>query len=176
MRLLRFRARRSGATVVECAIVFPITMLLLLGLVVGAMAIFRFQETASLARQGARYASTHGAQYRKDAGLPTGSAGTSLGTQGGLLWYQANPMVSGGTNATWSQDLCDQAIRSNLVSLNPQYLQCEVGWPPVINQFDKPDNWPGSQVTVRITYQWFPELYFIGPLNLTSTSSMPITN
>jgi hypothetical protein len=31
-------------------------------------------------------------------------------------------------------------------------------------------------VTVTVSYQWFPEIYLVGPFNLTSTSSMPITN
>ena len=55
----------------ECAIVLPVTFFLLFSLFVGALGIFRYQEVATLAREGARYASTHGYQYRKDAGLKT---------------------------------------------------------------------------------------------------------
>ena len=38
------------------------------------MGVFRYQEVATLAREGARYASTHGYQYRKDAGQAIGTA------------------------------------------------------------------------------------------------------
>src|SRR5579872_4875653 len=64
------RSRRRAVTMVECALIYPVTLLLVLGLVVGAAGIFRYQELASLARRAARYASVHGAQYAKDTGNP----------------------------------------------------------------------------------------------------------
>jgi Flp pilus assembly protein TadG len=137
---------------VECAIVLPITFLLLIGLVVGGMGIFRYQEVATLAREAARYASTHGYQYRKDAGLAMG------------------------TSSDWSSDISNNAIAPNLVSCDSASLSYSVSWPDVINQPGKPDNWPGSKVDVTVTYTWIPELYLIGPITLSSTSSMPITN
>jgi Flp pilus assembly protein TadG len=143
---------RRGATVVECAIVLPLTFFLLFALVVGAMGIFRYQEVATLAREGARYASTHGYQYRKDADLDTG------------------------TTDDWKNDIYTNAIAPQIVALDVNRLSYSVSWPDVINQPGKPDNWPGSKVDVTVTYEWFPELYLIGPIRLTSTSSMPITN
>jgi Flp pilus assembly protein TadG len=151
-----FTTRRSplrpGASVVECAIVLPLTFFLLFALVVGAMGIFRYQEVASLAREGARYASTHGYQYRKDANLPTG------------------------TTVDWKTDTYNNAIAPRMVALDPAQLTYDVKWPDVVNQPGKPDNWPGSKVDVTVNYDWLPELYLIGPIRLTSTSSMPITN
>jgi Flp pilus assembly protein TadG len=152
MVIRRLPAARSGATVVECAFILPITFFLLLGLVIGGMGVFRFQEVCTLAREGARYASTHGHQYRKDAGLPTG------------------------TSDDWTADVYANAIQPNIVSLDPSLVTYQVTWPDVINQPGKPDNWPGSRVDVTVSYQWFPEVYLVGPFVLTSTSSMPITN
>jgi Flp pilus assembly protein TadG len=143
---------RPAAAVLETAIVLPATFFLVFGLCVGAMGIFRYQEVATLAREGARYASTHGYQYRKDAGLPLG------------------------TSADWSTDIYTNAVAPFIVCLDSNQLTYQVNWPDVINQPGKPDNWPGSKVEVTITYQWTPELYLIGPITLTSTSSMPITN
>lgn len=145
-------SRPRGATVVECAIVLPITFFLIFALVVGAMGIFRYQEVASLAREGARYASTHGYQYRKDANLPAG------------------------ISSDWQQDIYDHAIAPRIVALDPTQLSYTVTWPDVVNQPGKPDNWPGSKVDVTVHYDWLPDLYLIGPIRLTSTSSMPITN
>src|SRR5262245_10634178 len=144
--------RRKGATVVECAVVYPVLFLFLLGLAVGGAGIFRYQEVASLAREAARYASTHGANYRSDAGLPVGDA------------------------PTWSTDIYNNSISPNTVALDPNSLSYSVAWPDIVNLPGKPDNWPGSTVTVTVTYQWFPEIYLVGPITLSSTSSMPITN
>src|SRR5947208_16347214 len=113
------QTRRKGATTVECAIVLPITLFLLLGFVVGGMGVFRYQEVAFLAREGARYASTHGAQWRKDAGVGTG------------------------TYDDWCQDIKDNGIEPKRVALDKTRMTVECWWPPVINQPDY-DNWPGS--------------------------------
>ena len=143
---------RRAATVVECAIVLPFTLFLLFALVVGAMGVFRYQEVATLAREGARYASTHGYQHRKDSNLAEG------------------------TPAEWKSDIYTNAILPRVVALDLSRLSYTVTWPDVVNQPGKPDNWPGSKVDVTVTYEWMPELYLIGPIRLTSTSSMPITN
>src|SRR5437868_1684036 len=66
-------ARRPGATPVDCAVVAPITFLMILGLVLGAMGVFRYQEVATLAREGARWASVHGGQYTQEANPNTQS-------------------------------------------------------------------------------------------------------
>jgi len=146
------RPRRSGATVLECAFVLPVIFFIFIGLVIGATGIFRFQEVATLAREGARYASTHGYQYRKDAGLPMGSS------------------------TDWYNDIYDNAIKPKILALDTSKITVTINWPDVINQAGKPDNWPGSKVDVTVSYQWLPELYLIGPYTLQSTSSMPITN
>lgn len=149
---------RKAATVVECAVVLPVTFFLLFALVIGGIGIFRYEEVSTLAREGARYASTHGYQWRKDAGLPLGTA------------------------SDWKADIIANGIMPRIVALDTTQLNFPntepngTLWPDVINQPGKPDNWPGSQVTVQVTYTWFPELYLVGPITFTATSSMPITN
>src|SRR5262245_17660151 len=140
---------RHAATVVECAFILPLTFFLVFSLIVGAMGVFRYQETAMLAREGARYASTHGYQSRKDQDLPLGTA------------------------ADWSEDIYSNGIAPLIVALDPSRLSYSVTWPDVVNQPGQPDNWPGSKVDVTVTYTWFPETYLVGPITLTSTSSMP---
>ena len=152
MICVRSRQRRRGASLVENAIVLPITFTLILGLMVGGMGIFRYQEVATLAREGARYASTHGYQYRKDAGLAMG------------------------TSDDWTTDIYNNAIGPNIIALDTSNLSYQVSWPDVINQTGKPDNWPGSKVDVTVNYQWVPEWGPFPSVTLTSTSSMPITN
>ena len=60
---------RSGATAVEAAVVLPVLLVFMLGLIVGGLGIFRYQEVAMLAREGSRWASVHGATYQSEAGL-----------------------------------------------------------------------------------------------------------
>ena len=49
------RPQRRGVIAVESAFVLPILLTILLAIIVGAFAVFIHQETASLAREGARY-------------------------------------------------------------------------------------------------------------------------
>src|SRR6202008_8279 len=98
-----------GTTMVETAVVLPVTMLLTLGLIVGAMGVFRYQEVSTLAREGARYASTHGYQSRKDQGLAMG------------------------TSSDWSQDIYTNGIVPWMVSLDSSKVSYQVAWPDVVN-------------------------------------------
>ena len=68
--------RRRGAVVVEFAVVTPVFLLFVFGLLIGGLGVARYQEVAYLARSGARYASTHGATYQREGiaeqtGVPT---------------------------------------------------------------------------------------------------------
>ena len=130
----------------------PLLLFLFAGLAIGAAGVFRYQEVATLAREGARYGSTHGYQFRKDAGLSMGTA------------------------ETWHKDIYENAIKPRIVGLDLARLTVTMEWPDVINQPGRPDNWPGSKVEVTVRYEWLPEAFLVGPYYLESTSSMPITN
>src|SRR4051794_3955305 len=60
------RLRRRGTTAVEAAIVYPVVLLLTLGVVIVGLGVFRYQQVANLAREGARYAAVHGGQWAAD--------------------------------------------------------------------------------------------------------------
>src|SRR5437870_7091933 len=57
---------RSGTTLVESAVVYPFVILMIFGLMIGGLGVFRYQEMSSLARRAARYASVHGKQWAQD--------------------------------------------------------------------------------------------------------------
>ena len=59
---------RRGVQAVEAAIVLPVVMMLILGTCSTAMGVYYYQLVATLAREGARYASVHGSQYAADTG------------------------------------------------------------------------------------------------------------
>ena len=138
--------RRAAATIVEFAVVGPLALLLLIGLIVGGLGVFRYQEVAFLAREGSRWASVHGSQYAKDTGK----------------------------TAATPADVYQQAIAPKATSLNPSKLTYAVTWntgnaqyhtATVNGQTVKVAN----TVTVTVTYQWLPEA-FLGGITLSSTS------
>src|SRR4051794_19626696 len=63
---LPHRSRRRAAHLVECAIIFSLTIVLLAGLVVCATGVFCYQQTAYLARETARHAAVHAGLYQKE--------------------------------------------------------------------------------------------------------------
>src|SRR5262249_48858679 len=101
MRLSPLRPRR-GSHIVECAIVLPLTPRLVFGLLVGSLGVFRYQEVASRAREGARYASVRGAKYQSVTGH---SAATAV-------------------------DVYNSAISPRMVILDPNRLNYTVTWNP----------------------------------------------
>jgi Flp pilus assembly protein TadG len=142
------RARRRGASLVEFALVGPLTLLIILGLLVAGMGIFRYQQVASLAREGARWASVHGGQYAHEHA----------------------------TAAATSDSVRKEAILPRAVALDHGQLTCTVtwnggNWPN--HAVSDNGRAKSDTVSVTVTYRWLPEWRF-GGITLTSTSVMPI--
>jgi Flp pilus assembly protein TadG len=165
------RRRRRGAHLVECAFVFPITFLLLAGLVVLAMGVFRYQQTAYLAREAARYAAVHAGQYQKE-----------------------NAAITQGTLPNVTSDyITTNVVQASAINLDPSALTVSVKFNTTGGSYDWDDTanngqrWPYSPVTVNgttynatntvsvtITYQWMPEWGLAGPITMTSTAVVPV--
>lgn len=96
------RCRRKGVTVLECAIILPVFFLLVIGVMVGATGVFRYQEMAALAREGARWASVRGQAYQ---------------------FYTNQP-------AATAKDVYEQVIRPKSVALDQKKLTYSVTWEP----------------------------------------------
>src|SRR5262245_1748511 len=74
MRIQKSGKRRGGSAVVEAAFVIPVLLLLLYGIISGALLVFAADEVATASREGARYASVHGANYAAYTGRPAATA------------------------------------------------------------------------------------------------------
>src|SRR5262245_52203553 len=138
--------RRRGTTTVEFAITCPIVFFLIFAIIVGGLGVFRYQQVAAAAREGARFACVHGADYADETNHP----------------------------AATPADVFNQAILPGSYTLDPNYLTYSVTW----NQSNEPlqviENVQvpvGNTVSVTVNYQWLPEMYLIGPFNLSSTST-----
>ena len=151
------RNRRKGATVVEFAIIGPLLFLLLIGFAVLGMGVFKYQEVAYLARQGARYASIHGAQYHIDNKLPPGD------------------------QTSWTGEIKNQGVLPWVVGLEASRITVTASWLTGNNRANEGNESTGFQttinnnVTVTVSYSWLPESYLAGPFTLTSTSTVPMS-
>src|SRR5262245_4593198 len=137
MRLRRHH--RSGTTVVESAVVYPLTFLLVIGLVVAGLGVFRYQEVSSLARRAARYAAVHGKQYALETGKP----------------------------AATSDSIYNNAIKPYAFTLDLSKLSYSVTYntenaptTPIIQNGKVVSR--GNSVTVTINYTWLPEAFIKG--------------
>jgi len=144
------RGQRNGFMASESLIVLPTLFFLIIATVVGGYGIFRYQQIAALAREGARWASVHGGQYQRETGNPAASP----------------------------SDVYDNAIAPYATNLDLSQLTYSVSWDldnaplRVDTDYEKPT---GNTVTVTINYNWFPEMYLVGPITLSSTSTMPMS-
>jgi Flp pilus assembly protein TadG len=145
---------RRGATAVEFAIVGPLTFLLLLGLVIGGMGVFRYQEIASLAREGSRWASVHGTGYQKDTGKPAATKQDVI-----------NYMAAKGVSLDLSQFNTSNCLVTWNTNNSPYHTNIVNGQVVAVT----------NTVNVKITYRWIPEAY-LGGITLTSTSESAMSN
>jgi Flp pilus assembly protein TadG len=141
------RPRRRGTTLVEYALVLHVLILLTFGSVIIGMGVFRNNDVAALAREGARWAIVHG------------------GT-----WKQGNNK----TNLTTAADVYNNAILPRAGGLDTTQLTYTVTW---LDAGQMPTYTGGSglivpnQVTVTVNYSWVPQL-FLGSMTLTGSSTM----
>jgi Flp pilus assembly protein TadG len=165
--MLRPASARKGATILEFAIVAPVTFLLILGLIVGGLGVFRYQEVSHLAREATRYASTHGGQYQQD-GRPATTGVPAVLTSTDMQTYVATKTVALDPN-NLSINLSYSAPATIIPNNIPTYLNTDPTLvPPGQKVFQ-------NYVTVTVTYTWMPEVYLVGPINLTSTSTIAMS-
>jgi Flp pilus assembly protein TadG len=170
---LKQRQRRPAAHLVECALVFPLVFMLILGLVVGGLGVYRYQQVCYLSREAARFASVHGGQYQQE---------------------NAQAIATGTLPKVDNQYIMTQIITANATNMEPANTQISISFNMSGGSYDWNDTahngnrWPCSPKTIKgvaynetntvsvtITYTWAPELYLVGPFTLTSTSVMPMS-
>jgi Flp pilus assembly protein TadG len=89
------RPDRRGISVVECAVVYPVTIMLIMGTVIVGLGVFRYQQLQSLAREGARYASVRGPAY-----IASQSGNTEPSTSTVLAYVQGLAVGLSGLDCT----------------------------------------------------------------------------
>lgn len=157
----RNRAQRRGAVAVETALVIPVLLLLMIGLIVGGFGVFRFQQVACLAREGARWSSVRGGDYQKGA--------------------NANPPTR--------QEIIDAAVRPLAVGMDPEKLDVRVEWidratgaahdwdaaTKDVRSITAAGEYVSNTVRVTVSYQWSPGVLW-APVTVQSACEMLMSN
>lgn len=144
------KTSRRGATAVEFAIVGSVTFMMLFGLFVGCMGVFRYQQVCALARDAARWASVHGTQYATDTSN-TAATSTDVYNNGIVPYAQGLTLSKLTYSVSWN-------------SSNSPYTTVTVSGVSVKK---------ANTVSVTVNYQWLPEVFYkAGTLTSTATTFM----
>jgi hypothetical protein len=147
-------------------------MLLLAGLVLGSMGIYRYQQVAYLAREASRYAAVHAGQYQTE---------------------NASAITAGTLPNVTADYITQNIVQPQAFNMDTTQLKVTItfntsagnfGWDDTANNGNR---WPyttttvGSKtyndtntVSVTINYTWVPGWFFSDPITLTSTAVMPV--
>ena len=153
--------RRRGALLVEGAIVYPLLLTLILMLIIGGMGVFRYQQVACQAREAARWAAVHGSDWHKETSL-------AYPTKNDILQKSVLPLAVG--------------MDSTKLTIQVQWISQVSG---KLTDWDSAGKHPLSvntsnqgvadRVRVTVTYQWTPQLFLVGSINLQSTCEIPMS-
>ena len=137
--------------------VYVIVVLLTIGAIVAGLGVYRYQQVASLAREGSRWVCVHGSNYSGTTGnAPASSADVlshlqaeSPGLNPSLLKVDVY-LISGGTKISWDSSSKAPFALNAVGVMTGQNL-----------------------VEVVVTYTWQAEALF-GTYTMTSTSTVPM--
>jgi hypothetical protein len=133
---------------------------LLFGLIVGGLGVFRYQQVACQAREAARWACVRGNNWQR-------ATRQLCPTKAQIFQAAVLPLTAG---------------------MDAQKLSLQVQWIDEVNNIvmdwdastkaptgqNKAGDTVTNRVRVTVTYRWTPEFFFVGPLNLKSVSEIPM--
>jgi len=149
------RQRRTGAALVETALIYPILFLLILGIILMGITVFRYQQVAHAAREGARYACVHGDKYHEETG-------NAAATDATIYTNAIEPQIAGmhsdnvTYSVTWNQ--------SNKQTYSYVYTDPSTGKTSVKAR--------ANTVTVTVSYSWNTGLFGVIPVSSTTVMNM----
>jgi Flp pilus assembly protein TadG len=149
------RRRRRGTALVESAMVYPVLFLLVLGIVILGISVFRYQQVAHIAREASRWAAVHGARYSRETGMPTT---TPQSVYTNVIVPQAAGMGLDGIthSVVWTTN---QEQTHSMVVIDPA-----TGNDKVVTV--------ANTVSVTVTYSWNTGLFGTVPVSSTSVMVM----
>jgi Flp pilus assembly protein TadG len=151
MRVSRRRPFRRGAVLIEVAVILPVLVMIIFAAIDTASGVYRYQQVATLAREGARYASVHAGMYAEEKG----------------------------TSVPTAVQIQQAAVTPKAVNLDSSKLTCTLTWVNGTSYPFTVTNDTGQRkvnnVRYSVSYQW-KSLFLLGSeIKLTSTSELPIS-
>jgi Flp pilus assembly protein TadG len=145
----------------ETAVVLGVLLVLMCGLIVGGIGVFRYQQVACTSREGARWASVRGYDYQTDTGLSSPTAAQVTADAVLPLAVSMDPAavtvqvqwIDEGSGTVWDWDAAPKYVRS--ISPSGEYV--------------------ANTVRVTVTYVWSPGIFW-NPITLQSVSQMPMSH
>jgi len=146
------RTRRSGAVLVEAALIYPIVFLILLAILMLGLTVFRYQQVSHAACEASRYASVHAATYSEETGKP----------------------------AATEADILNEVVVPQL-GIPANQVTCAVVWNDSNKPMHTVTETSGSQritkavantVSVTVTYRWNTGWFGTIPVSSTSISTI----
>ena len=147
--------------VAEAAIVFPVLLFMIFALIVGGMGVFRYQLTACLAREAARYASVHGSDWEADQNQ------TPL-TVAQIRQNVVLPLAT-------SLDPAQLTVTVQWVNNGTNQVQDWDSSPRTPRSLNASGDYVNNNVRVTIQYNWIPET-LLPPCTLTSVCEIPLSH
>jgi Flp pilus assembly protein TadG len=147
------RQKRRGSILVESAMIYPVLFLIVLGIILLGIGVFRYQQVAHIAREASRWASVHGAKYAQETGNP---AATPTDVYNNVIIPQAAGMGLDnlGYSVTW--DTSNTQTHTITVGSGSSSTVATVT----------------NNVIVTVTYTWNTGLF--GSIPVSSTSITPM--
>lgn len=160
--LLRRKPQRRGAVLVESAVVYPVLFLIMLGIILLGMAVFRYQQVAHIARESSRWASVHGAKYASDTGNPAATA-SDVYTKS-IVPNAAGMQLQNLTyTVTWNSPLPSSSPSPGNTRFHTKPVTDPVtGLPTIVYE--------ANTVSVTVVYSWNTGIF--GTIRVSSTSTL----
>jgi Flp pilus assembly protein TadG len=154
---------RRGAVTLETALVLPVMLFLLLMLIIGGIGVFRYQQVACLAREGARWGSVRGSAWALDMDA-------SAATQDDILQNAVLPLAVG-------MDTSKITMTAELVDGETGAVTAWDSSRKSVQTLAKTTNLGvTNRIRVTVNYQWVPGVLIPGTINMTSVSEVPMLN
>jgi Flp pilus assembly protein TadG len=149
------RQERKGSALVETAVVYPVLFLLVLGIIMLGISVFRYQQVAHAAREGARWAAVHGAKYAEETGN-TAATPEDVFTNSILPQMAKVPASTLTYSVTWDQN--------NKQSYTYLYTNPTTGETSIRSR--------QNTVSVTVRYTWDTGFFGVIPVQSTTVMTM----
>jgi Flp pilus assembly protein TadG len=159
--MLLKRSARTGSVLIEAALIYPVLFLILLGIILLGIGVFRYQQVSHISREASRWASVHGSQYATDNN-------TTPATAQDVYTHAIAPQAAGmqltgiSYSVTWNTDAGGNPLTSptqTVLSTDPV-----TGAPVYVSV--------SNTVTVTVTYGWNTGLFGVIPVSCTSVNTI----